>query len=223
MSILGRTAIITAMRHRIPSRRLYITPLLDATQIGDASVDVRLGNEFLTTQRGNIGVLDPGDKGQRPDRFLHRHRLNRGDPFYLHPNEVALAATLEYFRLPRNLSAYVTSRSKWGRVGLIIATATAVHPGWKGVLTLELVNHNNVPLTLYPGLTVAQVILHETVDATEYAGDLKEKTTPHPSDMTTYWQKDMSFWAPCGTPLASPDVASRHTGGADRKQRRRIA
>jgi dCTP deaminase len=198
VSVLGRERIIEALQRENLSERLCVTPILHAGQIGDASIDVRLGSEFLTTQRGNIGMLDPSDSSQRPDRFLHRHRLNRRDRFYLHPNEVVLAATLEYFRLPPGIGAYVTSRSKWGRVGLIIATATAVHPGWKGVLTLELVNHSTIPLVLNPGLLVAQVILHECDGATEYSGDLKEKTSAHPSDRTTYWQKDMKFWAPRG-------------------------
>jgi dCTP deaminase len=44
--------------------------------------------------------------------------------------------TLEWIRLPKNLAAYVTGKSSWGRRGLIPATATGVHPGFKGCLTL---------------------------------------------------------------------------------------
>lgn len=198
MSVLGHRFIIRAMQRENPRDRLYVSPILDAKQIGDASIDVRLGNDFFTTKRGNIGVLDPKDRDTRPDRFRHRHRLNTRDPFHLHPNEVAIAGTLEYFRFPDSLSASVTSRSKWGRLGLIIATATAIHPGFRGVITLELVNHGNVPLVLYPGLLVAQVIFHRTIGATPYAGDLSGKTDAHPPDLSKGWQSDMDFWCPLG-------------------------
>jgi len=194
MSVLGHRRIIEAMQCGDPKERLYISPILDAKQIGDASIDIRLGNDFFTTRRGNLGVLDPKVRDTQPDRFRNRHRLNTKEPFYLHPNEVALAGTMEYFRFPKALSASVTSRSKWGRLGLIIATATAIHPGFKGVITLELVNHGNVPLVLYPGLLIAQVIFYETDGATPYDGDLSGKTDAHPSDISKGWQSDMQFW-----------------------------
>src|SRR5690606_8099280 len=115
-------------------RRLFITPILEKKQVSGASVDVRLGFDFLTIKRGNVGTFDPAKTEELPDRFRTPHYLNLGNPFYLHPNEMALGATLEYVRLPKNVSAYVTSRSKWGRRGLIIATATAIHPGFAGTI-----------------------------------------------------------------------------------------
>lgn len=55
-------------------------------------------------------------------------------------------------------------RSSWGREGLVIATATGVHPGYSGILTLELTNLGEIPLRLYPGIAIAQLFVH-TVDA----------------------------------------------------------
>lgn len=195
MSVLGRTEIIKALKHKSGSKRLFLTPMLHESQIGDASIDVRLGNDFYTTKHGNIGIIDPKTKGSNPERFRIHHWLNRGETFYLHPNELALASTIEYFSLPQNIAAYVTSRSKWGRLGLIIATAAAVHPGFKGTITLELVNHGNVPLALYPGLLVAQIVLFDALGATKYRSDeLSHRTNATPSDVRRDWQKDMSFW-----------------------------
>lgn len=194
MSVLGHDRIVGAMQLPDPKERLYVSPILSAKQIGDASIDVRLGNDFYTTRRGNVGTLDPRDRDTQPDRFRNRHRLNTRERFFLHPNELALAGTLEYFKFPNSLCASVTSRSKWGRLGLLIATATAVHPGFKGVITLELVNHGNVPLVLYPGLLIAQVILFESDGATPYVGDLSGKTDAHPSDVSKGWQGDIDFW-----------------------------
>jgi dCTP deaminase len=196
MSVLGRSRIEAAMRRKQARDRLYISPVLNLEQIGDASVDVRLGYDFLTVKRGNLGSIDPARRLLKPDRFRTHHRLNHREPFYLHPNELALASTLEYVRIPRDIAASVTSRSKWGRLGLIIATATAIHPGFTSSITLELVNHGNVPLVLYPGLMVAQLILYDAVGATPYTGDLGGQITPVAPDHSAPWQRDMDFWVP---------------------------
>lgn len=62
--------------------------------------------------------------------------------------------------MPPFLAAYVIGRSSWGRDGLIIATAVGVHPNFSGVLTLELTNLGEIPIRLYPGLTIAQLFIH---------------------------------------------------------------
>jgi len=59
--------------------------------------------------------------------------------------------------LPRDLAAFVVGRSSWGRLGLVVATAIGVHPGYRGIITLELTNLGEVPILLYPGWPIAQV------------------------------------------------------------------
>jgi deoxycytidine triphosphate deaminase len=81
-----------------------------------------------------------------------------GEPFTLHPQEMALAATLEYLVLPRDVGAQVVTRSSYGRLGLITATAVQVHPNFHGCLTLELLNLGQVPLQLTPGERVGQLV-----------------------------------------------------------------
>ena len=56
--------------------------------------------------------------------------------------------------------AYVIGRSSWGRLGLVIATATMIQPGFHGTITLELTNVGNVPLVLLPGTRIAQLVFH---------------------------------------------------------------
>ena len=63
--------------------------------------------------------------------------------------------------MPDDLMGYVVTRSSWGRHGLVIATAIGVHPGYCGVLTLELRNLADVPLRLYPGQRILQLFLHD--------------------------------------------------------------
>jgi dCTP deaminase len=203
MSILGRNRIIAALSETDLAERLFITPILDQAQISNSSFDVRLGFEFVTIKRGNVGVFDPANEEITPERFRTPHHLNLKCPFYLHPNEMALASTLEHFRLPVSIGAYVTSRSKWGRRGLIIATATAVNPGFSGTITLELVNHGNVPLVLYPGLSVAQIIFHDAEGAVKYGGSLANQIGPLQSSVSGGARTDDAFWLPDKAPTAS--------------------
>lgn len=59
---------------------------------------------------------------------------------------------------------YVVGRSTWGRLGLIVATAVGIHPGFAGSLTLELRNLGEAPITLFPVQTIAQLFFHQVVD-----------------------------------------------------------
>lgn len=196
MTILGKTKIVELLNTPSREDRLFITPILESKQISDSSFDVRLSFDFVTIKRGNVGVFDPAGDEKAPDRFRTLHHLNRQEPFYLHPNEMALASTLEHFRLPNTIGAYVTSRSTWGRRGLIIATATAVNPGFRGTITLELVNHGNVPLVLYPGLSVAQIVFHSAVGAEDYDGTLANQTGPLQPSVSRKSKGDDAFWLP---------------------------
>jgi deoxycytidine triphosphate deaminase len=80
------------------------------------------------------------------------------DNFVLHPGSFLLGATLEFIALPTDMAGFVLSRSGYGRAGLLIATATYIHPGWKGCLTLELENLGEVPIKLRPACAVGQLV-----------------------------------------------------------------
>ena len=86
-----------------------------------------------------------------------------GRHFILHPHSFVLAATLEWVKIPKNLSGYITGKSSWGRRGLIIETAPGVHPGFAGCLTLELANVGAIPIKLVTGTKICQLFLHSIV------------------------------------------------------------
>jgi dCTP deaminase len=199
LSVIGKGGIDELLSAPDPQNRLFITPMLHPMQVGGASIDVRLGFDFVTVKRGNIGLLDSAKPVGQRERFRTSHHLNIKEGFYLHPNEMALGSTLEYIRLPLSVAAYVTSRSKWGRLGLVIATATAIHPGFAGTITLELVNHGNVPIVLYPGDRLAQLILNDARQAVAYSGPLAKQTGPYPAapgETTQADDDDREFWYP---------------------------
>jgi len=78
--------------------------------------------------------------------------------------------------------------------GLVIATATAVHPGFCGTITLELVNVGEVPLVLYPGLCVAQMVLFEAKEATDYDGRFGLSVGPIGDRVSMDRKRDLRFW-----------------------------
>jgi len=160
--ILSASDIDWQMQLDFPAK-LVITPLLELGQqlsTGAAAVDLRLGQEMMTADRSVMPCLDPlAGKDAVLASYLRKTYLSLGESFILHPRQFALAATLEYIHLPRGIAGHVIGRSRWARVGLVIAMATFVHPGYAGCLTLELQNLGDVPIVLAPGFPIAQLIL----------------------------------------------------------------
>ena len=145
---------------------LAITPIIDAPeQIGDASVDLRLGPDFIVTRRATgLALFDPARVDEIEERIRDYQDYVRRPPgtaFHLHPGEFVIARTLEFVTLPDTLAANVAGRSSWGRLGLVIQTAPLIQPTFRGTITLELANLGTVPIVLYVGLRVAQVSFFE--------------------------------------------------------------
>ena len=151
--------------------RPLVTPVLDwpsQGKEGQAAIDLRLGQRFTVPRRSKLHVLDALSENRASDlaRYNDKTYVWMGDFFVLHPRQFVLGETLEWIHLPTSLAGFVTSRSSWGRDGLVIATATGIHPGYSGILTLELTNVAEIPISLYPGVAVAQLFLME-VSGTE--------------------------------------------------------
>jgi len=165
MSTLTKNRILKKLKDASESG-LVLTPILSDKQIGDASVDVRLGNQFIVFRSHTLGIFRPfkSHLGELK-RMQQRQVVPFGTPFVLHPGKLALASTFEYVCVPCDLECQVEGRSSWARVGLQIATANSVEPGFKGVLTLELSNVGTIPLQLHPGVRIAQLIFHDAKPA----------------------------------------------------------
>lgn len=161
---------------------LVITPQPDIDSLrksGAASVDLRLGTWFVTLRQARMSHLRVDDQGYE-SQLTKTHYVPFGSEYYLHPRNFVLGVTLEWIRLPKNLAAYVIGKSSWGRRGLIIATATGVHPGFTGCLTLELTNVGEIPIAIAPGMTICQLFIHtmegsdtDYVDQSAFVGSRK--------------------------------------------------
>ncbi len=149
------------------SKRLIITPLLEPIKIIDPiSIDLRLGHQFIIFQHHSFPHLDIASEDYDENVNKYQKRLVRGhaEGITIHPGQYIIGSTLEYIQIPLGVMGYVIGKSTWGRMGLIIATATKVDPGFKGCVTLEIVNDGEVPLVLYPGVPIAQFVLHKSDD-----------------------------------------------------------
>ncbi|MDX6516443.1 MAG: dCTP deaminase [Gaiellaceae bacterium] len=187
MTLLHHEALEDVLVDADWDKRLVVTPLLDRQQIGEASIDLRLGTDFLLLKKTlHAGVelvneeeeeeesVTPEQLQARVDSLYDRRKIAFGDGLWLHPQQFALGATLEFVRLPPTLGAYVLSRSSWGRLGLLVATAVMVQPRFAGALTLELVNEGESPIKLYPGVKIAQLAVHSLPSVMQF-----EKADPN--------------------------------------------
>ncbi|HEX2671487.1 MAG TPA: dCTP deaminase [Polyangiaceae bacterium] len=147
------------IRARLRDGSLKITGIVDeAQQLQPASVDLRLSAEFLTYKPAQVTCLDP----RQPETLTagtERVTVPEGSAFILHPGEFVLGSTMERVTIPPDLVARVDGRSSVGRLAIVVhATAGFIDPGFEGEITLELSNIGRIPVRLYPGMRIAQVV-----------------------------------------------------------------
>ncbi len=126
-------------------------------QIGSCSVDLRLGSQFRMFKHAEVTHIDP--KEGFADDLMTLITKSDEDPFIIHPGEFVLGTTRESVLIPRYIVARLDGRSSWGRLGIIVhSTAGSVHPGYVGQLTLEIANISKVPVKLWPGSRICQIM-----------------------------------------------------------------
>ncbi|MGD1154376.1 MAG: dCTP deaminase [Terriglobia bacterium] len=183
-----------AIRDRLfKTKDLKVKPLLDPdSQIEDGSINLTLGTQFIVAKKSEYPLIDPRllDMDEVMN-FQERITLAFGRAIVLHPHQFALGSTFEFLKLPPDLSAFVLSRSSFGRAGLQIATATYVHPNWQGCLTLELQNLGEVPIKLYCGSPICQLVLQEAQPPLEQKPIKSIPLGPAFTDLKnqSYWKK----------------------------------
>lgn len=156
------------IRARLAVGDLKIEPIQDIElQLQPASVDIRLSSEFLIYKPGEIAVLDP----KQPETLsmaAERITVRDGESFTLHPGDFALGSTIETVTIPDDLVGLVDGRSSVGRLAVVVhATAGLIDPGFIGQITLEMSNIGRIPVRLYPGMRIAQIVLHQMSSAAE--------------------------------------------------------
>ncbi len=124
-------------------------------QIWPASLDFRLWNTFKYYRKNNFVLIDP--KKSEYLEHLHSVVYDEKTPFILHPWQFVLWVTMEKIQIPDDLVARCEWRSSIWRLWIVIhSTAWFIDPGFKGTITLEITNINNVPIALYPWMRIWQ-------------------------------------------------------------------
>lgn len=118
--------------------------------------DMRVADEFLifSPATGEMTVVDPK---AMDDRAMVRYQ---GDVCIIPPNSFALARSVEYFRMPRNVLGICLGKSTYARVG-VITNFTPFEPGWEGYVTIEISNTTPLPAKIYANEGIAQVLFFE--------------------------------------------------------------
>jgi len=118
--------------------------------------DLRVADEFLifTTATGELTVIDPKVHNERSMAKFH------GPVCIIPPNSFALARSVEYFRMPRNVLGICLGKSTYARTG-IITNFTAFEPGWEGHVTIEISNTTPLPAKIYANEGIAQCLFFE--------------------------------------------------------------
>ena len=122
--------------------------------------DLRCADEFKIFTNVDNAVVDPKDFAA--NSFVDR----KTDVCIIPPNSFALARTVEYFRIPRNVLTICLGKSTYARCGIIV-NVTPFEPEWEGYVTLEFSNTTPLPARIYAGEGCAQVLFFESDEVCE--------------------------------------------------------
>ena len=117
--------------------------------------DALVSNDFKVFTNVNSAVVDP--KNFKKDSFISR----KSNTCVIPPNSFALARTVEYFKIPRNVLTICLGKSTYARCGIIV-NVTPLEPEWEGHVPLEFSNTTNLPAKIYAGEGVAQMLFFES-------------------------------------------------------------
>jgi len=117
--------------------------------------DIRIADEFKVFTNVNATIVDP--KNFDENSLV----TSNGDTCIIPPNSFALARTVEYFRIPRNILTICVGKSTYARCGIIV-NVTPFEPEWEGYVTLEVSNTTPLPAKIYANEGIAQVLFFES-------------------------------------------------------------
>jgi len=144
---------------RMAKEKGMIEPFVDAQKrdgtisygLSSYGYDARVGTEFKIFTNVDSAVVDP--KNFAANSFVDR----TADVCIIPPNSFALARTVEYFRIPRDVLVICVGKSTYARCGIIV-NVTPLEPEWEGHVTLEFSNTTPLPAKIYANEGAAQFL-----------------------------------------------------------------
>ncbi len=143
--------------------RIRIEPPPTPGKINGVSVDLHLGNRFRVFNDHAAPYIDLSGPREEVDQAINRImskeiKIADDASFFIHPGELAPAATAEVITVPDDLVGWLDGRSSLARLGLMVhVTAHRIDPGWRGAIVLECYNSGKLPLALRPGMAICAI------------------------------------------------------------------
>ena len=117
--------------------------------------DIRVSNEYKIFTNINNSIVDP--KNFDENSFINF----KGDVCIVPPNSFALARSIEYFKIPRDILTICVGKSTYARCGIIV-NVTPFEPEWEGYVTLEISNTTPLPAKIYSNEGLCQVLFFQS-------------------------------------------------------------
>lgn len=122
--------------------------------------DLRVGDEYKIFTNINNVIVDP--KNFEPKSFIDY----KGEYCIIPPNSFALAKSIEYFKIPRDILTICLGKSTYARCGIIV-NVTPFEPCWEGIVTIEISNTTPLPAKIYSNEGIAQVLFFQADEECE--------------------------------------------------------
>ena len=172
LTVLSRDEILK----RIEEGRIRITPFV-RDQVGPTSLDLTLGNKFRVFKK--VRTILHVKEELNYEEVTEIITVKDGDYLLLMPGELVHGITKEKISLSNDLAGWIEGRSRFARIGLMIhVTAGLVQPGCDNKQVLEISNMSPMPIALYPGTRICQIILERIEGTAKYEGKFKDQIDP---------------------------------------------
>lgn len=122
--------------------------------------DMRAGNHWKVFTDMYATVIDPKSDGQMELRFFEDFTVPDHEVIIIPPNSYALTHTKEYVRMPRDVTGVCIGKSTYARVGIHV-NITPLEAGWEGQVTIEISNATRLPVKMYAGEGIMQVLFFQ--------------------------------------------------------------
>jgi dCTP deaminase len=151
-----------ALEHRMidPNEYRHFLDVVVTYGLSSNGYDIRVADEFKVFTNINSTVVDPKNFDSRSFVDL------KTEICIIPPNSFALAKTVEYFRIPRDVLTICVGKSTYARCGLIV-NVTPFEPEWEGYVTLEISNTTPLPARVYANEGIAQVLFFQSDEMCE--------------------------------------------------------
>jgi dCTP deaminase len=171
MAILTHDVILDYIDKKV----IRINPF-DPARVGPASIDLTLDKTFRVFKNLHEPLQLDSDSFN-PDIFSEVITVEKS--ITLQSGQTILGITVEKLTLPSTLCGWIQGRSRFARIGLMVHISSSfIQPGVDNKQVLEMFNAGPMPITIFPGISICQIVLEETLGSASYHGKFQHQVNP---------------------------------------------